>query len=256
MLAAVLALGATAVHPATAAATGHKVVIIVGPVGSSTANYIYNARLLATQARSYGATVYQIYSPYATWSRVRTYAQGANILIYLGHGNGYPSPYGSFSAYTKDGLGLNSTAANGNNNTRYFGEYYLRNYIHLAANAVVILNRLCYASGNNEWGMGNPTKTTAVRRIDNYGAGFLRTGAKAVFAYGIVSTKSILYGLFKTNRTMAQIFWADPAAKHTYAFSFTSTRTTGMHAISDPYALARYYRSVIGNLAMTAASWR
>jgi hypothetical protein len=256
MLAAFVAFGASGAHPTPAAAAGHKVVIVVGPVGSATANYIYNAKLLAAQARNYGATVYQIYSPNATWGRVRTYAQGANILIYLGHGNGYPSPYGSFSAYTKDGLGLNSKAASGNYNTKYYGEYYMRTYIHLASNAVVILNRLCYASGNNEWGMGNPTKSTAIKRIDNYGAGFLRTGAKAVFAYGISSTKAILYGLFKTNRTMSQIFWADPAAKRTYAFSFGSTRTSGMRAISDPYAASRYYRSVIGNLAMTAADWR
>ena len=28
----------------------------------------------------------------------------------------------------------------------------------LAPHAVVVLNRLCYASGNNEWGAGNPTQ--------------------------------------------------------------------------------------------------
>ena len=28
----------------------------------------------------------------------------------------------------------------------------------LAQNAVVVLNRLCYASGNNEWGAANPTQ--------------------------------------------------------------------------------------------------
>ena len=77
-----------AADPTPAAASSMKVVIVVGPVGSSTANYIYNARKYASQARSYGATVVEIYSPNATWSRVRTAAQGANVLIYLGHGNG------------------------------------------------------------------------------------------------------------------------------------------------------------------------
>lgn len=256
ILAAAFAIGAVASQPATVAAATRKVVVVVGPAGSATANYIYNAKLLANQAHLYGAAVYQLYSPNATWARVRTYAQGANLLIYLGHGNGYPSPYGAFNQYSKDGLGLNASAFNGNYNVKYYGEYYLRTYIHLAADSVVVLNRLCYASGNNEWGMGNPTKATAIKRIDNYGAGFLRTGAKAVFAYGITSAKAILYGLFKTNRTMAQIFWADPAAKRSYAFSFSSARTTGMKAISDPYAASRYYRSVIGNLSMTAATWR
>ena len=32
-------------------------------------------------------------------------SQGANLFIYLGHGNGWPSPYGPFERYTKDGLG-------------------------------------------------------------------------------------------------------------------------------------------------------
>ena len=75
---AVTALFAGA-HPSLAA--GRKVVIVVGPTGSSTANYIYNAKKLAAQARGYGATVYEIYSPYATWSKVKSVAQGANLLI-------------------------------------------------------------------------------------------------------------------------------------------------------------------------------
>ena len=90
-----------------------KVVIIVGPVGSSTANYIYNAKQYAAQARSYGANVVEIYSPNATWTRVKAAAQGAKVLIYLGHGNGSPSPYGAWSKYSKDGFGLNATAGAG-----------------------------------------------------------------------------------------------------------------------------------------------
>ena len=77
-----------AANPTPAAAAGMKVVVIVGPVGSSTANYKDNARRYASQARSYGASVTEIYSPNATWSRVKAAAQGANVLIYLGHGNG------------------------------------------------------------------------------------------------------------------------------------------------------------------------
>jgi hypothetical protein len=47
---------------------------------------------------------------------------------------------------TKDGLGLNASAGHGHYNVKYFGEYYVGRYINLAPNAVVILNRLCYAS--------------------------------------------------------------------------------------------------------------
>lgn len=252
-LAAALAVGGLSAQPQVAAAAGKKVVIVVGPVGSSTANYISNAKALARQARSYGATVYEVYSPHATWARVRSVARGANLFIYLGHGNGYPSPY-PYSKYSKNGLGLN--ARDGSSAHKYYGEYYVDRYLQFAPNAVVILNRLCYASGNNEWGRGNPTKATAIKRIDGYGAGFLRTGARAVFAEGINSASYVLRGLFKTSLTIKQIFWTDPARKRTYAFSFASSRTPGKTAISDPYARSRYYRSVIGDLGMTAKTWR
>jgi hypothetical protein len=255
-LAALVAAGGLAMHPEPAAAAGKKVVVIVGPSGSSTSNYIYNAKKLAAQARSYGASVYEIYSPYATWAKVKAAAQGANVLIYLGHGNGWPSPYKPFSATSKDGLGLNATSGAGNSNVKYWGEYYVDHYINLAPNAVVILNRLCYASGDSEWGAANPTKTVAIQRVDNYGAGFLRANAKAIFAEGISSAGYVLYGLFKTNNTMTQIFWSAGSATKTYSFGFTSVRTPSYKALMDPYAPSRYYRSVIGSLGMTAATWR
>ena len=47
---------AGAANPTPAAAAGMKVVIVVGPAGSNTANYKDNARRYAAQARSYGAT--------------------------------------------------------------------------------------------------------------------------------------------------------------------------------------------------------
>ena len=253
-LASVLAVGGLAAEPQIAAASGKKVVIVVGPAGSNTADYIYNAKKLASQARSYGATVYEIYAPHATWSRVKSLSQGANVFIYLGHGNGYPSPYGAFNKYSKDGLGLDTY--DGSWSHTYYGEYYVDHYLNFAPNAVVILNRLCYASGNSEWGAANPTKSTAVKRVDNYGAGFLRTGARAVFAEGISSTSYILYGLFKTGRTMKQIFWSDPKRSGAYDFTFSSSRTAGRNAIMDPSSPGRYYRSVIGDLSMTAATWR
>ncbi|MDQ6793633.1 MAG: hypothetical protein M3067_02195 [Chloroflexota bacterium] len=255
-LAAVFAVGGLATRPITAEAAGRKVVIVVGPAGSSTANYILNARKLAAQARSYGAAVDEIYSPNATWARVLSVAQGASLFIYLGHGNGWPSPYPPFALTGKDGIGLNATAGRGNYNVKYWGEYYIDHYINLAPHAVVILNRLCYASGDSEWGRANPTRAVAIQRVDNYGAGFWRANAKAVFAEGISSASYVLYGLFKTNKTMADIFWSAPSATRTYSFGFPSLRSVGASALMDPYAPSRYYRSVVGLLSMTAATWR
>ena len=185
-IAAAFATSGLAARPTAAVAAQMKVVVVVGPAGGATSGYISSAKKLASQARSYGAKVTELYSPHATWSKVKSAAQGANLLIYLGHGNGYPSPYGAFNAKTKDGMGLNSK--DGSSAHTYYGEYYVDRDIQLAKNAVVILNRLCYASGNNEWGSGYPSKSTAIQRVDNYGAGFLRANAQAVFAEGIDGT--------------------------------------------------------------------
>jgi len=255
-LAAVIAVsGLVALPPTTATAASVKVVIIVGPVGSSTAKYKSSAKRYAAQARALGATVKEIYSPNATWAKVKAAAVGANIIIYLGHGNGYPSPYGAFYADRKDGFGLNKAAGHGNSNTKYYGEKYVKT-LPVAKNAVVILNRLCYASGNSEWGSANPTTTTARKRVDNYGAGFLRSGARAVFASGIDSVASVIKGLLVTNKTMGEIFQTDPAWTGTRDFKFASSRTPGYAAWMDPYQASRFYHSVVGKLDLTASAVR
>jgi hypothetical protein len=257
ILLSALIAGGLAIGPARVdAATAPKVVVVVGPVGSKTGEYIREARALAGAARTYGASVVEIYSPNATWSRVRTAAQGAKLFIYLGHGNGWPSPYGPFSGNTKDGLGLNRAANQGNSNTQYYGETYIARYIRFAPNAVVVLNRLCYASGNSEWGSPNPTRATAIKRVDNYGYGFFRAGAKAVFAEGIGRAGYVVWGLLKTRKTMQQIFWSAANVTNRYTISFGSARYPGARALMDPYAQGRYYRSLIGALGMTTATWR
>jgi hypothetical protein len=255
-IALIVATAMSAVAPVAQAAT-HKVVIVVGPVGSSTSDYKDGARRLAKQARSYGASVVEIYSPNATWSRVSSAAHGANLLIYLGHGNGWPSPYAPYSTSSKDGMGLNRSAGNGNSNTRYYGEAYMAK-LGLASHAVVVLNRLCYASGNNEWGAGNPTRATAEKRVDNYGYGFLRAGAQAVFASGITNVAYVLKGLFagSASMSMESLFWTDPTRTMDFRIGFTSTRLSGVTAKMDPYKAHRYYRSVIGHLATTVGNWR
>lgn len=255
-LAAAFAVGTLAINPAPAAAAGLKVVIVVGPVEGSTGKYISDARSYAALARSYGASVTEIYSPNATWPKVRDASRGANVFIYLGHGNGYPSPYGAFSAYSRDGLGLNSSAGHGNANTKYWGEYYVSHYLRLATDAVVILNHLCYASGNSEPGRANPTKSVAKARVDNMAAGWLRTGAKAVFAIGNGDASYTLRSLLTTSKSILDIFSTDPGRNLHNDFSFPSTRTQGMKEWLDPSSPGRYYRSVTGIFGMTAASVR
>jgi hypothetical protein len=252
-----LAFGGFIASPTQATAASQiKVVIVVGPVEGSTSRYIDHARRYAAQARAYGAAVTEVYSPRATWTRVKAAAVGANILIYLGHGNGHPSPYGAFSKYRKNGMGLNRSSNNGNSNVRYWGQYYMRTGLHLATNSVVLLNHLCYASGNSEPGRTLPSKTVAKQRADGYGAGFLRTGAKAMFATGNGSLTSVIADLFTSDKTVGQMFQDDWAFSGALDFKFASAKTSWSTVWMDPSAPGKYYHAVSGKLTLTAAQVR
>ena len=255
MLATSLAVGGAAFDAAPAEASQKKVVIVVGPVGKSTASFKRVADETAAAARNNGAQVVKVYSPNATWGRVRAAAQGAHVFIYLGHGNGWPSPYKPFQTRTKNGIGVNARLNSGNNNHKYYGEAYMASELPLARGAAVILMRLCYASGNSEPGKANPTKSQAMERVDNYGAGFLKGGASAVIADSMGSTKYIFQGLFRSNKTLGEIFWSAPHAVKRYRINFNARRSIGS-AQMDPRKPGSYYRSIVGKLNMKASEWR
>ncbi len=245
--------GAVAV-PTVAAATPLKVVIVVGPTGSGTAQNIASARQLAAQARSYGATVIELYSPGATWSRVVSATNGANILIDMGHGNGWPSPYPPFQENTKDGLGLNATANHGNLNLKYYGANFIRSSIHLAPNAVVILHGLCYSAGNSEPGRAYPSVEAARERIQNFAAGYLAVGAKAVFAEPYGDVGYILSAIFTSKSTARQIFMGhDPTPIANY-IAYPSHRTVGAHLIGQLDSKKHPRRSLTGSLDLVISA--
>jgi hypothetical protein len=247
--------------PVAATTTQMKVVIVVGPTGSGTAHNIADAKQLAAQARSYGALVVEVYSPRATFLHVKQAAVGANVFIYMGHGSGWPSPYHPFNAATKDGMGLNAASNHGNLNVKYYGETLLKKYIHLAPNSVVLLRGLCYSAGNSEPGKAAPTAAVGRRRVDNYSAGFLRTGAKAVFAEPYGSVSYLLDWVFNGTSSVRDVFmtgnsgWGHSSSTMKSTV-FKSTRNTWATAISQRDSSGKFRRSVVGNLDLTAATVR
>lgn len=223
-----------------------KVVIIVGATHSSTSRYRDIADSVYAEAIQYSTNVLRIYSPNATWAVVKPALQGASVVVYLGHGNGWPSPYTYDPAFTtKNGLGLNATANSGDNNTKYYGEPYLANEIRLAPNAVVLLNHLCYASGNSEPGQAEPTLSVAMQRVDNYGAGFIKAGARAVIAEGLGSINGMIRDLFTTNQTVLDM-WRTQLNYNNNELSFPSSRSPAYSAYMDPDSPSGgYYRSIV-----------
>ena len=184
-LAALTAFGVAAPAAAAVPVSTAKVVIIVGATRRhDRAPIAPYADQAYAEAIKYTSRVTKVYSPNATWSKVKAAVAGANIVLYYGHGNGWPSPYTYDPQYTtKDGMGLNDPTHLSDNVHKYYGEPYMAQ-LGLAPNAIVLLGNLCYASGNSEPGGTAPSVSVARQRIDNYAAGFLKGGARAVIADG------------------------------------------------------------------------
>jgi S-layer homology domain len=238
-------LGAAPVLADGAPAPDLKVVIIVGPVEGTTSSYRADADEAYAEAIKYTSDVTKVYSPNATWAKVKAATTGASLVIYLGHGNGWPSPYTYDPAYkTKDGFGLNAAAGKGDSNNTYYGEPSVAT-LDLAPDAVILLNHLCYASGNSEPGNPAPTQTVARQRVDNFGVGFLKAGASAVIADGHDSLVSYIRALFTTSSSIVDL-WRTSGDPHGNEASFASTRTPGATDYTDTdSATTGYYRSLV-----------
>ena len=191
---------------APAAAAGPKVVIIVGPTGSLTDYYRSTGNQLANVAQAAGAEVVKVYSPRATWAKVKAAVEGASIIVYLGHGNGFPSPYSSTEDPTKvNGWGLNRTTKNGDSDNwsstmvycgeeallgtltpadaaqwKYCGGSAGNDGINPAPGFVMIYSNACYAPGAGE--TGGATQNQARERVRNFSYPVLALGAGAYFA--------------------------------------------------------------------------
>ena len=190
---------------ADAVAAAPKVVIVVGAVQGSTASYRAKGDEIYAEAIKYTPNVVKIYSPNATWAKVKAAAQGASVFIYLGHGYGYPSPYREIlSPSVQDGMGINGTGGVNDSDLKYYGESLIASDIRLAKNAVVILSGLCYAAGSSEKGDPAPTIPVARERVDNFASGWIKAGARVVIADTWVW--SVVY-------TIQQLFTSGPGLR-------------------------------------------
>lgn len=252
---ALLAVSLAAPANLSGASNTAKVVVVVGPVGRHNAYYKDEAREVIAEARRHTSNVVVLFTPKATWSRVKAAAQGASILVYFGHGWGYPSNYGPFDPDRMDGMAVDPESGADGRRRVYKGENRVRASIHLAPNAAVLLYRLCYASGNTEPGLSEGTTKQSRRRVDNFGAGFLDAGAGIVLAEGHPSRPAnYVRQLFTTDRSMWEVFKASPTFHRHVMGPYSSQRTPGMRYAMDPDRggsnPSGFYRSIVGDLAL------
>ena len=231
LVAGLFAPAVSAASPATGVA---KVVFIVGPSGGATDRYRAEARKAAALARRYTPDVTEIYSPDATWPAVKAALQRASLVIYMGHGNGWPSRYrDSLYPPTQNGFGLNPSSGGDDSTHQYFGESKIAKSIHLAPDAVVLLNHLCYASGNSEPGLAEGTLDMAKQRVDNFAAGFIKAGASAVVAEAWASPNYMVRAVLG-GRGSIEAAWRSAPSANDHVFGFASVRSPGYVAEMDP----------------------
>ncbi len=245
--------GLVAVAPVAAASTAQpKVVIIVGPAGDATPYYRQLADDTAAAAAKLTDNVVKVYSPNATWERVKAELQGASIVVYLGHGNGWPSRYhDALFPSTEDGFGLNPNAGAADAH-QYFGETRIAAEIKLAKNAVVVFSHLCYASGNTEPGLPEGTLAQAQQRVDNYAAGFLAAGAGAVIADAYLSPRYYVTSILKGQKSVSAIWRTAPNVNDNF-LAFNSVRTRGAIAEMDPDQVSSgFHRSMVIRQGLTS----
>ncbi len=259
---------ATVPAPAPVQAAGEKVVIIVGPSGTITDSYRSSANRVATAAAAAGATVVKVYSPNATWPKVLEAVNGANVIVYFGHGNGSPNPYGTTELTDRtNGWGLNTATTNGDKDNWstgtlvYCGEKALLGTLTAADGAqqrkycgggpitpapgfTMVYAQAHYAPGFGErYDEDDPLTTLAEAqaRVRNYSYPVLRLGAGAYFATAYSDADAIV------SRVLTQ-----PDASYGEIFALgrgysPSTLTATSHT-DVPGAQTWVQRTINGNL--------
>ena len=215
----VLSMTPAMTTPRGAQAAGpQKVAIIVGPTEITDSHYYPWAEEMATTAEGAGATVDLRYCP--TPAEARSAANGANIIVYFGHGNGFPNPYSATeNPASVNGWGLRDPAKDweGDDCTddvlRYYGEDYLVGKLTgngwdgpltPAANFVMVYSNACYAPGAGE-ARPAPAEPVAISRVSNYSSPILELGG-TFFASDVGSESVVDLILRNPNESLGRIF--------------------------------------------------
>lgn len=278
-LVSALVLGLAPVSPpSTAAAAGQKVVIIVGPVGAQTDNYREKGDKIAETAEAAGATVVKVYSPNATWDNVREAVNGANVIVYVGHGNGYPNPYSSGHEWTDrvNGWGLNIREDDGDGDTInvdmvYCGEKALLGTLGPSDGAaqrqhcdggpitpapgfVMIYSNACYTPGAGESFDEPATESVALTRVASYSRPVFALGGRAYFASDLGSWKLVDLVLRNPTTAFGQLFEMsngyDPAALRVHLHPYVGGgRHVWLQKTDGPGDRPDYFHAFAGNPA-------
>jgi hypothetical protein len=260
------ALPGTGPQPVAAAAP--KVAVIVGPSEITDSNYHPAAKKLKATAEAAGATVDLRYC--ATPAEAKQAANGANVIVYFGHGNGYPNPY-SNTKYTDrvNGWGLRQPAKPWDGKSceddvlQYYGEDHLTGKLSTfgwgaggitpAANFVMVYSNACYAPGAGEKRPA-PAESVALDRVANYSAPMLSLGG-TYFATDLGSAKIVDLILRNPNESFGRIFEQgngfDASALRRYPHPLRSGAEAWVHRTDSQWLGDDYWFAFAGDPGRT-----
>ncbi|MCE9500980.1 MAG: ankyrin repeat domain-containing protein, partial [Leptospira sp.] len=157
--------------------SGLRAVLIVGDVdgdsGRTTLQYIKNLKDVATLLRSRGVAVKEFYSPDNSWEKIRSAADGANFVIYSGHGVGSNLDKPPYKQSTVGGFALKN---------KFVSNEDVASTLHPAKGAIVIFLGACFTAGNMAYDMGVIGDEEAISRISMYSKPFLNAGFGGYYA--------------------------------------------------------------------------
>jgi hypothetical protein len=281
-------LAATAIiapHSVRAGAAGQKVAIIVGPVGGGSiqTNYLDRGEQIADAVEALGATAVRVFSPDATWANAKAAVNGANIIVYIGHGSGYPNPYGSTLLTDRtNGWGLNriagadsadptghghnlstqmvycgEAAIEGKPLTSYNAAYCSGGPITPAPGFVMVFSNACYAPGAGETEETTPSsEQTALARVNYYSRAFLALGG-TYFASDVGSRSVVENILRNPTKSFGDIFKMSQGysatALRTFPHWFIGGAEAWIQRTQGPGGLMSYWYAFAGNPFQTPA---
>ena len=215
-------VAALAPAPVGAAEPPAKVAVIVGPVGEElTPVYLALGEEAAKRAEASGAVVARAFSPEATPDNVLAAVEGANIVVYLGHGVGFPNPYSETpDPAVVNGWGLQGPEARGTHEDSfadgtltYYGEAWIAEHARPAPGWVMIYSNACYAPGAGEGQHPEATPEEALSRVGGYSqVPLAELGASAYFAIDFHAGAAELIELLLTrpDAAMGDIYASEP----------------------------------------------
>jgi hypothetical protein len=161
-----------------------KAVFIVGPVEESTKEYIDEQKKNAKYLIELGVQVKEFYHPNAKWKDIIKASEGANILVYSGHG--------SVAVFCVTG--------------EIVEEEKIKRDLKLHKNAIIIFNHACESAGSSAVDTKDIGQKEAFRRVGDYARPFIESNVSIYYANNYNDCLIPFFTLLFNHKTIKEIY--------------------------------------------------